>query len=87
MQWPHPTQAARIFFLPQREFRPWEPPHFESLFQISRSFQNVVNAEDTQLRFSSAIMEEAKKIVVSIFDYFWQKYWSQGDQKLHICLH
>ena len=82
-----PTRNINLIerrILPQRKLwvptriPPWKPPYIESFFRISRSFQNVVNAEDIQLRFCSA-NTEVKKSFRFIFYYFWLKYWSQGD--------
>ncbi len=80
-----------LFFVPQR-LRPtptrislWEPPHFESFFQIWRRFwffskcqKNGANTGSVYLRKCGGL----KKINFYVFDYFWQKYWSQGHQNL-----
>ncbi len=73
-----------IFALcPQQEFWAWELRISRVFFKFDGGFnffENVKKTEQLRAPFSSAITENEKNGFFLVFGYFWQKYWSQGDQ-------
>ena len=74
--------APRHYWRAQREFRLWEPPYFESFFKIWRRLLFVKKTEQIQVPFFLRKYGGPPKILFFVFDNFWQKCWSLGDQIL-----